>query len=174
MSVPTAFLLTWTFDSCLALPMVIKSHLGNMDVHLHGAVRWMVPPVGNCLLISCGNVWQILECNRNMLSAISIHRRNQTKALMTCQKQCSRESSDCGCMIAELKYCALTILTLPLTKCFPNQHYIFFILYKFPSEKHKVAEQVYGYIDYVVILITSKVTMTHQITGVPLMVGILH
>lgn len=53
-SVPTAFLLT--FDLCLALPMVIKGHFGNMDVHLHWAVRWMVPPVGNCLLISCRNV----------------------------------------------------------------------------------------------------------------------
>lgn len=44
----------------LLLPGVTQGHLRNLNVHFHRAIRWMVPPVGDSLLIGCRNVWQIL------------------------------------------------------------------------------------------------------------------
>lgn len=44
----------------LLLPGVTQGHLRNLNVHFHRAIRWMVPPVGDSLLIGCRNVWKIL------------------------------------------------------------------------------------------------------------------
>lgn len=58
----------------LLLPGVTQGHLRNLNVHFHRAIRWMVPPVGDSLLIGCRNVWQILVGkgggNRNRQSVI--------------------------------------------------------------------------------------------------------
>ena len=46
-------LLTLDPDHCLALPGVSEGYLVNLNAHLPGAVGWVIPPVGHCLLI-CG------------------------------------------------------------------------------------------------------------------------
>lgn len=104
----TAFLLTITSDLCLVLPGIIEGHLGNLDVHLHRVVMWMVPPVGDGLLIGCRYVWQVLKGDRNMLSVALVrmhpNRHAQTK---TMKRNLVMHFYSCKSMQQRLRYSVL-------------------------------------------------------------------